>query len=253
MALCPNPLVVCEDYEDFIPEEVGACEDHKDFNTKEVGLLSNSISDFEAQQAVKRGEISSPTEFATRGSFDEMMNKIFALVADYKPEVKDQFYSLFFSITTGMIGGQHTGFQDVSVGKEPGLSRAAADAREPGSSHLSQLTVNLSVSGGGNSSQPGLSSAVSHETLVQPDSATADSNGGKKFCDQEPQETDPLHIQQETSPPFGNYYPQGAHTGALSSYDCSCNYGGQREDSASTLFDWGLYSLAQENETIEES
>ncbi|KXH67412.1 hypothetical protein CSAL01_02594 [Colletotrichum salicis] len=269
----------CEDYEDFIPEEVGACEYHKDFNTKEFGSLSSSISDFEAQQAVERGEVSSPTEFATRNKFGEMMNKIFAIVADYEPEVKAEFYNLFFSTTTGMIGGQRVGLQDVSVEEEPGLSRTAADAREPGSSHLSQLTVNLSVPGGGNSSHPGFSSTVSHETLVQPDSATTDSNGGNKFCDQEPQETDPLHIRREVSQPLGNYHPQEAHTGALPSqenksslvqksaassldpmtetsmaYDYSFDYDEwQREDSASTLIDWALYSLAHSNETIEES
>ncbi|EXF80115.1 hypothetical protein CFIO01_11933 [Colletotrichum fioriniae PJ7] len=269
----------CEDYEDLIAEE-GVCENHEDFITEKIELLSRSIFDTEAQQAFERGEVSSPTEFrASRHMVGEMMKRLFEIVVVHKPEVADQFRDIFNSTTTGMMGGQPIGSQNISVDKDPGLSRAAADTQEPGPSHPPQVTFKLPLSGREDSSHPGSTSVVSHDTLVQPDSATPPSKGGKNFCDQEPQKTDPLHIQRDSSQTFGNCHPQEDSAGTPSSQipksslaqepatsfldemkeiPMSFDSGFDRdmwhwEESASTLFDWGPCPLFQSNEDTEGS
>ncbi|KAI3533160.1 hypothetical protein CSPX01_12957 [Colletotrichum filicis] len=269
----------CEDDENLITE-VGLCNDYRDFITGKVEEISRSMFDSEAQQAFERGEVSSPTEFrASRNMVGEMMKRLYEIVVVHKPEVADQFRDIFTSTTTGMMGGQQVGSQNISVDQDPGLSRAAAETQEPGPSHPSQVTFKLPLSGREDSSHPGSTSVVSHETLVQPDSAIPHSKGGKNFCDQKPQETDPPHIERDSSQTFGNYHPQEDSAGTPSSqipkpslaqepatsfldetkeipmpFDSDFDWDmWQREESASTLVDWDPFLPPQLNEYTEES
>ncbi|KAL0776823.1 hypothetical protein CaCOL14_006341 [Colletotrichum acutatum] len=261
----------CENDENLMAEEVGVCDDYGDFITGKVEEVLRSMFDSEAQQAFERGGVSSPAEYrASRNMVGKMMKRIFEIVAVHKPEVADQFRDIFNSTTTGVMGGQRIGSQNISVDEDPGLPRAAADTQEPGPSHSSQMTIELSLSGGEDSSHPGSTSVVSKETLVQPDSATDDFKGGKKFCDQEPPETDRLHVQPDFSHILGNYYPQEASAEALSSqipkslstqepatsfldetmetpmpHESAIDW--DWEESASTLIGYGLYPLSQLN------
>ncbi|KXH30833.1 hypothetical protein CSIM01_01427 [Colletotrichum simmondsii] len=269
----------CEDYEDLIAEEV-VCENHEDFITEKIELLSRSIFDPEAQQAFERGEVSSPTDFrASRDMVGEMLKRLWEIVVVHRPEVADQFRDIFNSATIGIMDGQRIGSQNISVNEDPGLSKAAADTQEPGPSHPPQVTLKLPLSEREDSSDPGSTSVVSHETLVQPDSATPHSKGGKNFCDQEPQETDPAHIKRDSSQTFGNYHPQEDSAGTPSSqipkpslaqepatsfldemkeipmpFDSGFDWDmWQREESASTLVDWDPFLPPQLNEYTEES
>ncbi|KAK1537366.1 uncharacterized protein CCOS01_02686 [Colletotrichum costaricense] len=266
----------CEDYEDLIAEEA-VCENHEDFITEKIELLSRSIFDPEAQQAFERREVSSPTEFrASRDMVGEMLKRLWEIVAVHRPEVADQFHDIFDSTTTGMMGDQRIGSQNISVDEDPGLSRAAADTQEPGPSHPPQVTFKLPLYGREDFSHPGSTSVASHETLVQPDSAIPHSKGGKNFCDQEPRETDPPHIERDSSQTFGNYHPQEDSAGTPSSqipkpslaqepttsfldetkeYPMPSGFDWdmwQREESASTLVDWDSFLPPQLNEYTEE-
>ncbi|KAK1501337.1 hypothetical protein CTAM01_06062 [Colletotrichum tamarilloi] len=270
----------CEDDENLITE-VGLCNDYGDFIIGKVEEVSRSIFDSEAQQAFERGEVSSPTEFrASRNMISEMMKRLYEIVVVHKPEVADQFRDIFTSTTTGMMGGQRVGSQNISVDEDHGLSRATADTQELGPSHPSQVTFKLPLYGREDFSHPGSTSVASHETLVQPDSATPHSKGGKIFCDQEPQETGPRHIQRDSSQTFGNMnnHPQEDSAGDPSSqipksslaeepatyfldemeismppdsgFDCDML---QWEESASTLVDWDSFLPPQLNEYTGES
>ncbi|KAK0377866.1 hypothetical protein CLIM01_04778 [Colletotrichum limetticola] len=270
----------CEDNENLITE-VGFCNDYRDFITGKVEEVSRSMFDSEAQQAFERGEVSSPTEFrASRNMVGEMMKRLYEIVVVHKPEVADQFRDIFTSTTTGMMGGQRVGSQNISVDEDPGLSRATADTQELGPSHPSQVTFKLPLYGREDFSHPGSTSVASHETLVQPDSATPHSKGGKIFCDQEPQETGPRHIQRDSSQTFGNMnnHPQEDSAGTPSSqipksslaeepatpfldemeFPMSVDGGFdwnmlQWEETASTLVGRDQYLLPQSNEDTEES
>ncbi|KAK1476238.1 hypothetical protein CABS01_15460 [Colletotrichum abscissum] len=270
----------CEDYEDLITEEA-VCENHEDFITEKIELLSRSIFDPEAQQAFERREVSSPTEFrASRDMVGEMLKRLWEIVAVHRPEVADQFHDIFDSTTTGMMGDQRIGSQNISVDEDPGLSRAAADTQEPGPSHPPQVTFKLPLYGREDFSHPGSNSVASHETLVQPDSAIPHSKGGKNFCDQGPRETGPRHIQRDSSQTFGNMnnHPQEDSAGDPSSQipksslaeepatyfldemdismppDSGFDWDmWQREESASTLVDWDSFLPPQLNEYTGES
>ncbi|OHF02682.1 hypothetical protein CORC01_02078 [Colletotrichum orchidophilum] len=224
----------------------------EDFIIEEIGLLSDSIFDSRSQQAFERGEISNPTEYrANRTEFSEIMQQLFAIVADYKPKIADQFRDLFLLPTTGMISGHRISLPDISVGEEPGLSRISADVREWQSPQPSELTAAFVTSCGESPPHPSSSYSASDRTLVQSDPAAAGSTGGKKLYDEEPQqgiesrvrqpstgpematnwetkvvrselewpthETDHLHTQRVSSQAMSNCQPPRAQSGAPTS------------------------------------
>ncbi|KAJ3942447.1 uncharacterized protein N0V96_007947 [Colletotrichum fioriniae] len=153
-------------------------------------MLSDSIFDSRSQQAFERGEISTPNEYrANRAEFTESMQQLFAIVADYRPEIADLVQDLVASTASGIINGHQMVLPQTSVDEEPGPSRTAEDALMWESAESSELTATSSHSGSGNSPQTSSSYPVS------------DFAGAFKVDDQGPQQgIEPTILQFNTEP-----------------------------------------------------
>ncbi|KAK1497652.1 hypothetical protein CCUS01_13045 [Colletotrichum cuscutae] len=258
----------------------------EDFIANEIEMLSDSIFDSRSQQAFERGEVSTPNEYrATRAEFTESMQQLFAILADYMPEIEDLVPELIASATPGILSDHQ--LPGTFVDEGPSLSHTAAGALRQQFAGSSELTATSSHAGHANSPQASSSHSVSGFA------------GGMKIDDQRPQQginhtilqLDPetkiptsyldsgalrsefgwsgtvsSHTEPESSQSMGNCHPLAAQTRAplpdpgISDlfhmpFDASLDFDweeGKQIDSKGTSADWRHSPICQPDEDIED-